>query len=239
MTGDCGRPPVKTRLHGRVGPMALTIGLILGTAAPALAEDEQGRFYLGLRAIGSVAQIDSVGASGFTGSTLVENDSDVVGGLAGVYGYALGKLPLRVELEVAHRFRFDLDVRDQGPPVIDNEVNLATTSALVNMIGEWRNTSDFTPFAGAGIGWARNSTETQRTNLGTQAKTEHDNDEDNFAWSGLAGVDWAFSDNWVAEFAYRYINLGDVDTGLSAAGDTITSDDYTSHDILLSVFYRF
>ncbi len=209
-------------------------------AAQAAAEPGRGGFFIGVRAIGSVAQMDVASTSGFAGAPTVENDSDEVAGLAVIAGYTFDQLPLRAELEVAHRFRFDLDVRDTAmPPIIDYEMDVATTSAIASLILEWRNETAFTPFVGGSLGWARNSTETQRANLGTSVKTNQDNDEDNLAWGGLVGVDWEFAEGWVAELAYRYINLGDIDTGVVGPGGRITAEDYVSHDVLLSTAFRF
>jgi opacity protein-like surface antigen len=209
-------------------------------AAQAASEPGRGGFFVGVRAIGSVAQMDVVSTTGFAGAPTVENDSDEVAGLAVIAGYAFDRVPLRAELELAHRFRFDLDVRDAAmAPTIDYEMNVATTSAIASVILEWRNETDFTPFVGGSLGWARNATETRRANLGTSVQTSQDNDEDNLAWGGLVGIDWEFAEGWMAELAYRYINLGDVDTGVVAPGGRITAEDYVSHDVLLSTAYRF
>lgn len=210
-----------------------------GVASPAVAEDEAS-FYLGVRGIGGFGEIDGVKTPGFTGVANVQHDSDVVGGVGLVVGYAAARLPIRLELEVAHRFRFDFDVRDGAPGgTTDIELNVATTSALASLIVDWRNDSDFTPFAGAGIGWARNSADVTSVVVNTQAKTERDEDKDNLAWGATVGLDWAFAGNWVAEAAYRYTDLGEVDSGVGADGRRITADDYISHDLLLTIQYRF
>lgn len=218
----------------------LAVGVALAACAPALAEDGAGGLFMGVRAIGAVSEINDVETTGFTGPASIETDRDEVAGLGVVFGYAMRGVPLRVELEVTRRIRFDLDVRDAVPSaVIDNEINVATTSALFNALLEWRNSSDFTPFAGASLGWARNSTDNDRTAIATQIKTSHQNDEDNFAWGAMAGVDWKFAESWAAGLAYRYIDLGNVDTGLAPTGDRIVGDKYVSHDVLLSLIFHF
>ena len=216
------------------------LACLAGVASPAAAGEEAPSFYLGARAIGGYGEVDDITTSGFTGATNVQNDTDVVGGVGLVVGYAAPRLPVRLELEVAHRFRFDFDVRDVAPAgTIDYEMNIATTSALASAIVEWRNQSDFTPFAGGSVGWARNSTEVTRIPLATQASTTRDVDKDNLAWGATVGLDWAFAENWVAEAAYRYTDLGEVDAGTAVAGDQISADTYISHDLLLSIYYRF
>lgn len=219
--------------------VALAVAALLAWAAPAAAQEATRPAYVGLRAIGSVAEINDVGTNGFGGSTLVEHDSDEVAGVGFVAGLSLPQAPVRFELEAAHRFRFDLDVRDIATPVIDYEVNVATTSLLLNAFVEWRNDSDFTPFVGGTLGWARNSTETKRASLGGGPASEYDNDEDNLAWGGMVGLDWDFAESWAAQLAYRYIDLGEVSTGLAPTGEGIESDEYVSHDVLLSILFRF
>ncbi len=217
----------------------LAASAMVWLAGPASAQDGEGGFYIGVRGIGSIAEVDDVDSNGFVGAENVENDDDEVAGVGGIIGYRFEDFPLRTEIEGAYRFRFDLDVRDQGPPTIDYETNIATTTVLFNAFLEWRNESDFTPFVGGSVGWARNSADNDRHNLVNGASQSDDTDEDNVAWGAMAGVDWRFLESVSAELAYRYINLGDVDAGSFSGGDSIDADDYTSHDILLSVSYRF
>ncbi len=230
-------------LGGKTAPWPVALAffaLLFAIAAPAHAEEGVFSYYMGLRAIGTQSMIDDVETPGFTGAAVIQNDSDVVGGVGLVFGTKTRDLPIRLELEVAHRFRFDLDVREnRNGTVIDNEINVASTSAMVSAIVEWRNRSSFTPFVGGSIGWARNSAETERIDIGTQVKTVRDTDTDNFAWGGTLGVDWFFAENWSAQAAYRYIDLGKTETGPGPTGESIKGGSYTSHDLLLGVFFHF
>lgn len=219
--------------------IAVVFGLALAAVSPAAAGEDDGSVYGGVRVIGSVAAFGGVDTVGFTGATEVESARDEVTGVAGVLGYSFGRFPFRAEVEVVRRFRFDFDVRDLAAPTIDTETNVATISALASAIIEWRNDTDFTPFAGVTAGWARNSTDTRRLNLATQASTDTDEDTDNFAYGGFLGLDWSLSENWSAEFAYRYLNLGAVETGAVDTADGVSAEDYISHDVLFSIFYRF
>jgi opacity protein-like surface antigen len=219
---------------------ALAVALVLGSAAPAKADQGVLSYYLGVRAIGGYAMVDDVQTSGFTGTSQIQNDSDVVGGVGIFAGTKVRDWPVRFELEVAHRFRLDFDVRENRTgAVIDHEMNIATTSALVSAIVEWRNSTPFTPFLGASLGWARNATDVERINLATQVKTERSEDRDNLAWGAMVGVDWDFSESWTAQAAYRYVDLGEVGSGAGPSGESISADSHTSHDLLLGVLYRF
>ncbi len=219
--------------------IAMVFGLALATASPVLAGEDSGAVYGSLSMIGVNAEFGDLEATSFTDATRVENGGDEVTGITGVLGYSFGRFPFRAEVEVARRFRFDFDVRDAAAPISDYEMNVATISALASAIIEWRNDTDFTPFAGVTAGWARNSTDTRRLNLSTEASTDTDEDTDNFAYGGFLGLDWGFNENWSAEVAYRYLNLGDVETGAANTADGVSADDYVSHDVLFSIFYRF
>lgn len=219
--------------------LVLTLGILSAADGAAVAQSFPEGVYVGIRAIGSFAELDDVNPNGFGGTLNIQNDTDTVAGLGGVVGYRWQGIPLRTEIEAGYRFRFDLDAQDVGAPTIDYEADVATTTVLFNALLEWRNESDFTPFVGGSVGWARHSSDTKRVNTGTSAKVSKETDEDNLAWGGMAGIDWHFAEQWSAEFAYRYVNLGDVDAGSFSGGDGVNADDYTSHDIMLSVNFRF
>lgn len=208
---------------------------------PVRADSGDSGAYVGIRAIGSAfSEIRDVETRGFTGTADVQNDTDQVAGPAGVIGWRFKNFPLRTELEAGYRVRFDLDVRDQaGVNTVDYEINVATAQVVVNAIVEWRNQSAFTPFLGGTVGWARNYADTQRTVLATQAQVTQEEETDNIAWGLMAGVDWRISQNWSADIAYRFIDLGEVETVRFAGGDQISSDHYFSHDVLFSLYYRF
>lgn len=220
--------------------LAVTVAA-LAHGRPAEAGDLSNRAYVGIRAIGSIASLGDTTTRGFGGPTLVENDSDQVAGPAIVGGWVFKNFPLRMEIEGGNRYRFDYDVRDLAPAsVVDYEIDVRTWHVLLNTIFEWRNSSDFTPVVGATVGWARNHVDVQRTVLGTQNQITPENDHDNIAWGGLLGVNWNFAENWSADLLYRYINLGDVQTGMMpGSGESIEAEDYVSHDVLISVYYHF
>ena len=217
------------------------IGLatIIVAAPTAMAADGNDGYYLGLRIIGSYAEVQDSTATGFGGNLVVNNDTDLTAGSGVVFGYRWKSLPIRSEVEIAYRFRFDHDLRDNGPPQVGYENNLATLSGLVNVAYEYRNKSDFTPYIGGSIGWAQNHSVVDRDNLATGAEEEFDNRKHNFAWGAMLGMTWRFARHWDADLGYRFINLGEVDTGAATVGGQITADDYIAHDVLITVNYRF
>lgn len=229
----------------RWGGAALLSALLMASASGAIAQESSAHQtntgpYVGIRAIGAVAFTDDVQTKNFTGTPLIENDEDGVAGPAIVAGYAFKPFPARVEVEAGYRVRFDLDVRDIAPGgTIDYENNLSTIQVLVNFVLQWRNSSAWTPFAGGTVGWARNRVDTQRTNLATQAQVNREENSDSLAYGLIAGIEWQFAQNWSAEAAYRFVDLGEIRTVNFAAGDQIESDDYITHDLLLTLNYQF
>ena len=222
----------------RFGWRAVFFVFVFMLASPAVAADDRAGFYAGLRLVGSVADLQDVEGVGFTGPLVENQNSDITGGGGGVVGYRWGWLPVRTEMELAYRVRFDWNNRDAGSPAIGYQNNLDSTNLLFNVLFEYRNMSDFTPFFGGTFGWARNHSNVERTNLSTLASETQDNTENNLAWGVMLGLDWAFARTWSAELAYRYINLGPASTGTFSGGDEVKADAYVAHDIMLSGMYK-
>lgn len=217
---------------------AAIVALVLfGSVTAAQAED--GRVYVGLKGVGAfLSDVDDVKTTGMTAFQL-NNDSDLVAGAGGVLGYSFGEFPLRTELELGYRFRFDFDARDNGPPVIGYENNVNTTTALVNVAWEIRHFGkDWIPYLGASVGWARNTSEVDRNSFAGGITTT-ENSTDNLALGIMAGFTWYVTDSFGLDLGYRFIDLGEVDSGRLAGGETFKAENYTSNELTLSLNYRF
>ena len=226
---------------GRLCRIACLAFVAMLVAGPSSAAEHRPGGYLGIRAIGSAAQMKNLQTIGFTGTPLIQHKEDLVAGPAIVGGWVFHNFPLRVEVEVGHRVRFDLDVRDIGTPVgiVDYEVDVATWEVLINALLEWRNTSSFTPFGGIVFGWTLNEASTQRSVLSAATLVNQTKTDYNIAYGGVLGLNWQFSDNWSTDVMYRLINLGSVTTPRFPGGDQITADEYFSQDVLWSFYYHF
>ena len=75
-----------TLLANTHGSFGLAVAAALMVATSAAAQDWTDNYYVGLRAIGSVAELGDTSTNGFTGPALVEHDSDEVAGIAGMIG---------------------------------------------------------------------------------------------------------------------------------------------------------
>ena len=214
--------------------------VIVASFIVPLAHAGNGKYgrYFGLRFIGSVAEVQDTKATNFSGNLQINNDEDLAAGNSLMFGYRWKSLPIRTEIEVGVRYRFDYDLRDTGSQT-GYENNLLTVAGLVNVAYEYRSNSSFTPYFGASIGWANQRSDIRRNNLITLEVEEFSGDKHNLAWGGLLGMTWQFAKHWDTDFGYRYINLGGVDTGISSIGSRIEADDYVSHDVLVTFNYRF
>lgn len=76
-------------------------------------------------------------------------------------------------------------------------------------LGTWYG---LTPFVGGGVGFAHNTMHNFRdVNVPTGGVAfGREESVTNFAWAAHAGVSYAVTPNFSIEFAYRYLNIGDV-----------------------------
>ena len=226
------------------------LGLAAWLGGTATVAADQLAWYAAARFIGSFAMVDeisntSTGAdSGFAVNETDATDLVAAPGLA--LGYWLGpeiKIPLRVELEYDLRYRFDYDNSPftfvGAAPQKGLQSNIQTHTVLFNFYYDIQTDSRFIPFVGVGLGYAYTSADTEVTNETTGVTTSEDTTTDNFAWSGRIGTFYQLSRHWGIELAYQYIDLGKVEIGPFADGVALEIDDYTSHDFILGVVYRF
>ena len=158
-------------------------------------------------------------------------------GLTLGYNWAKKGLPIRSEIEYHYRARFGFDTRVIGSAGYENQ--LSTHALIANVYADYPINDRWALFAGGGLGWAQNVSDVARVPIGGGAKTELVTRKDNFTWNATLGVIWSFAKNWDAEFRYRYIDLGEVESGPHIDGTTIRAKSYTSHDLILGLTYRF
>jgi opacity protein-like surface antigen len=113
-------------------------------------------------------------------------------------------------------------------------------------LGDWYG---FSPFVGAGIGFSHNTISNLKdsgisTIPSTSLASAEDGSETNFAWALMAGLGYHVTPNMTVEAAYRYINLGDAESGDLVAYDgtcqpctnnPLKFKDLTSNDFRLGV----
>jgi outer membrane protein OmpA-like peptidoglycan-associated protein len=188
--------------------------LILGTAA-AVAQ-EQG-WYIGAGA--GVTFPDSADISGGAVST----DADFDTGWAGVgsLGYAYGN-GLRTEIEVGYRQNDIGDLSGVAGGTGDSDA----LNAMINGLYDFHNSSDFTPYVGAGIGWL---------NLNLDGVTPVggatlDDSDDVLAYQGIVGIGYSLTEQIDLFVDYRY--LGTEDASMRTSAGVNVDVEYDSHTVL-------
>lgn len=229
----------KMKIHGVIKAgitVFAALAISTGVSAQRASTDHSGD-YLSFLLIGGLSTVDEVTSS--SGTLQLRNVADEVGGAGLTLGYNWAKkgLPIRTEIEYHYRARFDFDTRVLGSAGYENQ--LSTHALIVNAFGDYQVNDRWALFAGGGIGWAQNVSDVARVPLGGGTKTELVTRTDNLTWNAALGVIWSFAQNWDAEFRYRYIDLGEVESGPHIDGTTIEAESYTSHDLILGITYRF
>jgi opacity protein-like surface antigen len=196
--------------------------------------------------------LDNALYASYDSVTTVYKDFDGAPFLGAGFGYRWSRW-FRTDVTGEYRSRSDftgLDIGVVGPDTIpDNYTGqksewLAMLNAYLDL-GTWHG---ITPFVGGGVG-AANITIHDFTDVGVTVDSVafgEDVDTWNFAWALYAGLGMEVTDAFTVELAYRYLNMGDAQSGnLIGYDGTDTIDnpmifnDITSHDLKLGVRYTF
>lgn len=209
---------------------------VIGLSVSA-AHAEDGGYFLSLKGFGGWSDPGDISSTG-TGTLSERNTADLAAGGGAAIGYQFADAPFRLEAEVLHRVRVDVDSRDTTNN-IGYENNLSSTTALMGLAYEFRNDGSWTPFVGGYAGLAQNTSSVDRTNLAAGTTTTTENDQTDLAVAATMGVDFAATEVLDFGVAYRFSYLGGFDTGTMAGGDSIEGDPFLAHDLVLSVRFNF
>jgi opacity protein-like surface antigen len=155
------------------------------------------------------------------GTAKMTFDSGFLGTAALGYDFAG---PFRTEVEYGWQ-KNDIDTLSYSNLIGNiNQGDLKTQSIMMNGYYDVDTGSPWSPFVGAGIGWAK-------VDLNTPALPFGDND-DVFAYQLMAGVSYNFSDQLALDAQYRFFDTQDA---------TIQGADFstTSNDLMLGIRYTF
>ena len=210
----------------------------------AMREEGPGNIYYAFDIIGAVSLIRDHELSGSSNRDALEvrHQDDLVLGnsLAVGYDWKDHGFPIRTELEAGIRYRFDLDYRAKS--IADNSLvsgystNLATIFAMTNAYYDFDLESDFRPYVGAGVGWARHRADTERRDFPSNSTVSEIDNTDNFTWSLMGGVIYDWTRNWGLGLEGRFTDLGDVTVGPFGGGDKVDSR-YYSFDVVIGITY--
>jgi outer membrane protein OmpA-like peptidoglycan-associated protein len=198
----------------------ISVALLCLASSLALAQPTSGP-YLGVQG-GWNLPFDSDFDAPTAHGTAEFNDGWVAG-ITGGYGFGNG---LRLELEFDYR-RNDIDTLKPGGG--SGETNVI--NGMVNALYDFQTRTAFTPYLGVGIGWAN----VEWTDLsGTLTGSDDDNV---FAYQGIAGVAYGVTPNLKLSIDYRYFATEDPE--FEAVGGGTIDTEYQAHTVMVGLRYEF
>ena len=181
----------------------------------------------------------------------VETDTSWVCGVG--FGHYIGE-HLRVDATLEYRGEFDVHgIQDplHTPVPVPEGLNDQLTSVdsivtLFNAYWDFGEHYGFTPYVGAGIGFAHNEMEDAVTEDGY---ITHGGENWDFAWALMAGATAPISPDLLFDIGYRYVNFGDVTSSTTGYDPSIPGPvgyttpvkvaDMDAHEIRLGFRYNF
>jgi outer membrane autotransporter protein len=112
-------------------------------------------------------------------------------------------------------------------------------TVFANFYYDFKTSTAFTPYIGAGLGVAWINQKVASTLTGwTPSANDGNYDTTNFAWNVGAGVGYSLTSNIVVDLGYRYTSFGD---SKSADNGRISyrAKDLNAHEALLGLRYQF
>jgi opacity protein-like surface antigen len=128
---------------------------------------------------------------------------------------------------------------DPDPEYSIETADLSVSTFLFNTYFDLPMSHGFTPYVGAGVGFARLTTSNVAfTNPDGTTGTWTGTSTWNFAWALMAGVEKEIDENWSIDASYRFVHLGDAQsiTTLGPTSDTpINYTNISAHEFRLGV----
>lgn len=152
-------------------------------------------------------------------------DSGVTYGAAVGYRFGNG----RVEVEASYQ-KNDIDESSALGFGFDSTGDVTGTAFLLNGYYDFTNSTAFTPYVSAGLGFA--DIEINDYNIPGAGLPDFSDDDSVFAYQVGLGVGYAVNENFIIDAKYRYFGTEDPQF------DT-TETEVASHQILLGIRYHF
>lgn len=203
--------------------MASATGIYLrGDAGYSLAQDPDGRT-----------------AAGSLGNVSAGNAAVVRAGV----GYRLSPA-FRLELNGGYRSNGDIEATDTAGRTTKTKVDAVTAMVAgyldITTLGDYLG-HGWMPYLGAGVGWARLSTDNRSVSGGQPS--EGGAASNNLTYAVMAGMAAPLADRLTLDLGYRFQNLGGFENsgGLSdgSSQSATTWDDLLVHEVSLGLRYAF
>ena len=172
--------------------------------------------------------------NGGTLTTAINAGIDPAGFFEGGVGCQVAD-SMRIEITGGLRLKSALD--DAFPASLD--ANISSQNVFVSTYWDITNYGGFTPYVGGGIGAARHDLSDISAPLGAADAAEYD-----FAYHVTVGFSYDLTQNMKFDLAYRYVDLGEVVSGIdlnAAAADqgAIGVSNIEAHEVKVGLRYSF
>ncbi len=200
------------------------------TLTAAVASAEQGFYATGKLGVAAINDLQATGNEAGVPWTVTDTLDEGVAIAAGL-GYNFGFVRAEMELSFQkNNYEHYSSSWGFGGPYIDGD--LTSTALFANGYYDFRNASPFTPFVGAGLGYAMVEVNDMTSDDGTVTNV----DDKVFAYQLMAGFSYAINRSLAFDFTYRFVN-----TTEPSFKDRYGTVDYefTSHNFLMGARVNF
>ena len=157
------------------------------------------------------------------GASDTEFEYETAYNVGGALGYKYGMF--RIEGEIAYR-QNDFERFRVGAIKADAAGDIDALSAMANVYFDFENHTAWTPFIGAGAGWANIDVD----GLNVSGFVTEGGDDDGFAYQFIGGFGYEVSEALTANLEYRYFAADDPQIGAVNA-------EYETHNIVVGLRY--
>ena len=207
----------------------LALALLMALVLPGMAKAEGTGMYLAPKFLMTIQETGTIERSGMGG---VDEYSQFTLGGALAAGYDFWPqylVPLRVELEYALRGNSEKSWNYGRGMDFKGAWNASTL--FLNLYYDFRNSTAFTPYVGAGLGMAFNY-----ANYTFSSPGYHGNFDEHSTNLG-AGVAYDITDSLAVDLGYRYVNLGYYEVDLPDGAKL--KNQPCNHEFMLGLRYTF
>ena len=171
-----------------------------------------------------------------TGTAVAPDDNTLDGSFGGGFGFGFKVDSLRADLT----FDYAPAAGYRGTAASGGmaSAKVQSSTALFNLyydIGTWNR---ITPYIGAGAGFGYVRTSDYQSTLSPQATTPETFGRVNFAWGLMTGASYALTNDLLVDVGYRYLGVGDAETGGNAASGLVLKK-IAAHEIRAGVRWMF
>lgn len=161
----------------------------------------------------------------------VDNKFDDDGYIAGAaIGTRMG--PWRGEIEALYAENGVKNNTVNGVGAINPDGKSQLTAGMVNGYYDFGK-ARFKPYVGGGVGYAN----LKMNNVRGGGVTLADDDDNVFAYQGMAGVSYELNPCWSINGEYRYVGTNDAEINTFGGGKSKVS--YDSNNVLIGLSYKF